>query len=156
MICQYSVERGRKLFLLGAKPGVTEQMKDNLIRKNPDLQITDTQHGYFDWTKESQQIIEKINQSGADILLVAFGAPLQEKWINKYFDQINCSVQMGVGGLFDFFSGNISRAPRWIRILGLEWVFRLIQEPKRMWRRYILGNPLFIFRLYKWKKLNTK
>ena len=156
MICDYAQKAKYKIFLLGAKPSIAEKMKENLHKTFPLLEIVGAHHGYFDWEKESNKIIKKINDSKAEILLVAFGAPFQEKWIDKYFPQINCNIQMGVGGLFDFFSGNIPRAPQWMRLLGIEWIFRLIQEPKRMWRRYILGNPLFLHRLYKWKNSKKK
>ncbi len=156
MICDYAQKAKRKIFLLGAKPNIAEKMKENLLKIYPNLEIVGTHHGYFDWEKQSNEIVNKINDSDAEILLVAFGAPFQEKWINEYYPKINCNIQMGVGGLFDFFSGTIKRAPKWMRLLGIEWIFRLVQEPKRMWRRYILGNPIFIYRLYRWKREKIK
>ena len=152
LLCKKCVENNRSIFLLGAKPSIAEKMKENLEEQFPNLMIAGEHHGYFDRDKESYEVIEKINSSGANILLVAFGAPFQEIWIDKYYDDINCNIFVGVGGLFDFFSGNMPRAPKWMRFLGIEWIFRLLQEPGRMWRRYIIGNPLFMRRLYKWKK----
>jgi len=87
-----------------------------------------------------------INQSGADILLVAMGAPRQELWIAANRERLAPKVAVGVGGLFDFFSGRVWRAPAAMRQTGMEWVWRLMQEPNRLWRRYILGNPLFLAR----------
>jgi N-acetylglucosaminyldiphosphoundecaprenol N-acetyl-beta-D-mannosaminyltransferase len=80
------------------------------------------------------------------------GTPQQEKWINRYLNDLNSSAIFGVGGLFDFYSGKNLRAPRWMRELGFEWLFRIFQEPGRMWKRYILGNPLFLYRVWKWKR----
>jgi len=87
---------------------------------------------------------------------VAFGVPVQEKWIEDNFDKINCRIAMGVGGLFDFYSGNIKRAPTWMREIGMEWFFRFLMEPKRMFKRYFVGNPVFIFRVLRWKSKKDK
>jgi hypothetical protein len=88
-----------------------------------------------------------INAARADILLVAFGVPHQERWIQEWFARLNSQLVIGVGGLFDFYSGRIKRAPRWLRDVGLEWCFRLVMEPRRMFKRYIIGNPLFLKRV---------
>jgi N-acetylglucosaminyldiphosphoundecaprenol N-acetyl-beta-D-mannosaminyltransferase len=144
-------QQGFSVFFLGASDGVAQKASQNLKKKFPDLKVVGTHHGFFDKKTENSKIVEMINRSGADVLLVAFGAPQQEIWIDDNFEDLNCYAMLGVGGLFDFFSGRISRAPGWMRVLGIEWVYRLIQEPKRMWRRYILGNPLFVYRVYKWK-----
>ncbi len=87
--------------------------------------------------------------TGAAILLVAFGVPRQELWIDGWRGRLEPPVCLGVGGLFDFYSGRIPRAPLWMREIGLEWVWRLLQEPRRMWRRYVIGNPLFLFRVWR-------
>jgi N-acetylglucosaminyldiphosphoundecaprenol N-acetyl-beta-D-mannosaminyltransferase len=81
--------------------------------------------------------------------LVAFGVPRQELWLAEHRDRLRPPVRMGVGGLFDFYSGRIPRAPLWLREIGLEWIWRLAQEPGRMWRRYLLGNPLFLYRVWR-------
>jgi N-acetylglucosaminyldiphosphoundecaprenol N-acetyl-beta-D-mannosaminyltransferase len=113
--------------------------------------IAGTHHGYFNHATESEGIVDLVNRSSADILLVAFGVPLQEKWIAANHSRLQTSVCMGVGGLFDFYSGNTRRAPRWLRELGLEWVYRILQEPGRMWQRYVVGNPLFLYRVLVWR-----
>ena len=100
-------------------------------------------------------MIETINASGADILLAAFGAPRQELWLARHQARLRPRVLMGVGGLFDFYSGSIPRAPIWMREVGLEWTWRLMQEPGRMWRRYLVGNPLFLYRVYRQKLKET-
>ncbi len=135
-------------FLLGANPGVAEQMKAKLEKNYPLLKIKGTQTGYFDWDLESPDIVKKINDLKVDFLFVALGVPNQERWIEKWFPKLNCTLALGVGGLFDFYSGRIKRAPRWLRDIGLEWVFRLLMEPRRMFRRYIIGNPLFLRRVH--------
>lgn len=149
-LCEMAVQNGLSLFLLGARPGVADCVRVRL-QERYGVVVAGTHHGYFDHQSESEKVVEAINSSGADIVLVAFGAPLQEKWISANRSSLTAGVVMGVGGLFDFYSGNISRAPRWLRELGLEWLYRLLQEPGRMWRRYIIGNPLFLFRVLLWK-----
>jgi N-acetylglucosaminyldiphosphoundecaprenol N-acetyl-beta-D-mannosaminyltransferase len=91
-------------------------------------------------------VIQQINRSGAQMLLVAMGVPRQELWLNRIMPFLNLSLAFGVGGLFDYLSGRIPRAPTALRAIGMEWSYRLYQEPRRMWRRYLLGNPLFLAR----------
>jgi len=126
-------------------------MKMELENKYEGLKIAGTYHGFFDKVNENENILQMINESKADILLVAFGAPYQEKWINSNFSKLNPTILMGVGGLFDFYSGNIKRAPDWMREIGMEWLYRFSREPKRMWKRYFVGNPVFIYRVLKFK-----
>ncbi len=147
-LCEKVVEQNLSLFLLGAKPGIADAVAANMQKRYSGLQIVGTQHGYFSPDEEAS-IIQKINASGANILLVAFGAPKQDIWINSHLADLKPAVSMGVGGLFDFYSGQISRAPLWMREIGMEWIWRLIQEPGRLWRRYVIGNPLFLFRVWK-------
>jgi N-acetylglucosaminyldiphosphoundecaprenol N-acetyl-beta-D-mannosaminyltransferase len=149
-LSEMAAQNGLSFFLLGGKPGVAETMAANMTQKF-NATIAGCHHGYFDHDHESEQITEKINNSGAAIVLVAFGAPLQEKWISEHQKDLNAGVALGVGGLFDFYSGNTKRAPRWLREIGLEWVYRILQEPGRMWKRYVIGNPLFLTRVLFWK-----
>ncbi|MCK5122251.1 MAG: WecB/TagA/CpsF family glycosyltransferase [Methylococcales bacterium] len=148
LLCEEAVEQELKLFLLGARPGVVEQCAENMQKCFPGLIISGTQHGYFR-EYDVPKVIEQINHSGADIVIVAFGAPLQEFWVDHYQHEIHAPVCICVGGCFDFYSGRISRAPLWLRNLSMEWIWRLMQEPKRMWQRYIIGNPLFLYRAWK-------
>jgi N-acetylglucosaminyldiphosphoundecaprenol N-acetyl-beta-D-mannosaminyltransferase len=148
-----AAEQKRSIFLLGGKPGVAEKAGDT-IAQNHGVTIAGVMHGYFDRETENAGVIEAINRSNASILLVAFGAPLQEEWIIRHRAELKPAILMGVGGLLDFFSGNIKRAPRWLREIGLEWVYRILQEPGRMWKRYVVGNPLFLYRVMKWKVLD--
>lgn len=150
-LCMLAQKQGYSMYFLGAQPGITDTMVKNLAERFPDLKIAGHQHGYFD-QQDTQKVIEDINNSNANLLFVAMGAPIQEKWINEHAQQLNCNVMLAVGGLFDFNSGNIPRAPVFVRKLGMEWVWRLLQEPGRMWRRYIIGNPLFLYRVFRYGK----
>jgi N-acetylglucosaminyldiphosphoundecaprenol N-acetyl-beta-D-mannosaminyltransferase len=148
LLCQQAQANKHSIYLLGAAPGVAEKMASNLGMHYPELRIAGMQHGYFD-RAQNTAIIDDINRSGADILLVAMGQPMQEQWLYQHRSEINSSIAMAVGGLFDFYSNRIPRAPQILRRLGLEWSWRLLQEPGRMWRRYLVGNPLFLLRLHK-------
>jgi N-acetylglucosaminyldiphosphoundecaprenol N-acetyl-beta-D-mannosaminyltransferase len=120
----------------------------------PNLQIVWTHDGYFTPNDETQ-MIESINSSGAQILFVAMGVPIQELWIDRNAEKLHAPVILGVGALFDFYSGTIPRAPQQVRQLGLEWLFRFIIEPRRMFARYILGNPVFILRAL-WRRMRSQ
>lgn len=150
-ICRLAREEGLSIYLLGGRPGVAEEMKRLSEELYEGLNICGVHDGYFDHERESEAIIAGINAKSPDILLVAFGVPLQESWIEHYGDRVEAPLIMGVGGLFDFYSGRIKRAPRWMREVGLEWFYRFMQEPGRMWKRYFIGNFLFLFRLLRWK-----
>lgn len=147
-LCERAAFTGTSIYLLGARPGVAEEAAAEMVRRYPRLRVAGTRHGYFD-AAEERQIVREINDSGAGILLVAFGVPRQEKWLARHADEITVPVRMGVGGLFDFYSGRIPRAPMWIREMGFEWVWRLAREPRRMWRRYVIGNPRFLVRVWR-------
>ncbi len=151
-LSELAEQNGFSFFLLGAAPRVADKMKDKLEEKYPLLNIKGTHPGYFDWDKDSPELVKKINDLKVDILFVALGVPNQERWIEKWFPELNCTLALGVGGLFDFYSGRIKRAPRWLRDIGLEWVFRLLMEPRRMFSRYIIGNPLFLRRVQALRK----
>ncbi len=145
-LCAQFASSGHRVFLLGAKPGVATQVAAWAAASFPGMIIAGTQDGYFD-EAETDRVLRTIRQSGADVLFVAMGAPRQEKWIRQYAAKTGATVTLGVGGLFDYYSGNIPRAPLWMRRLGLEWIFRLIQEPGRLWKRYLVGNWVFMARV---------
>lgn len=146
LLCSAAAHEGRSVFLLGARPGVAEQAAAHLRERYPGLRIVGIQHGYFA-QEESGAIIERINAARPDMLLVAMGVPLQEQWITDHFTELNVPVSLAVGALLDFFSNNVPRAPRLFRRLGLEWVYRLYREPRRLWRRYMVGNVTFLSRV---------
>ena len=139
-------ETGQRLFLLGAKPGVVDEMATRAAKLWPSLRICGVQHGYYS-PEEETAVVDAINASGADVLLVAMGVPQQELWIDRLLPRLESGVVMGVGGLFDFYSGRMPRAPLWMRETGLEWAYRLLKEPRRMWRRYLVGNLVFFWHL---------
>lgn len=139
-------EKKRSVFFLGARPEVNETLIEVMREKYPGLVVAGGQHGYFK-PEEEDTIIERINQLQPDLLLVAFGAPRQEKWIAANLPKLKVRVAMGVGGLFDFYSGRINRAPIWMREIGMEWFYRFLQEPQRMWKRYFVGNLVFVYRV---------
>ena len=153
LLCERLADTAHGIFLLGAAEGVAKSTAENMQGRYPGLNISGNQHGFFT-PEEEDEVINTINASGASVLMVAMGAPQQEQWIATNRERLNVSILMGVGGLFDFYSGRVSRAPVWIREVGLEWVWRLLQEPGRMWRRYVVGNPLFLYRVWKQKKRN--
>lgn len=152
LLCELAVKKDYSIYLLGAEPGIAEIVKENSEKKYPGIRIIGFRDGYFDRNLETGQIISRINKLQPDILLVAFGAPAQEKWISRHKAEIQSYAILGVGGLFDFYSGKNKRAPRCMREIGLEWVYRIMQEPGRMWKRYLFGNPLFLYRVRKWKR----
>ncbi|MDM7859318.1 WecB/TagA/CpsF family glycosyltransferase [Alteromonas sp. ASW11-36] len=148
-ICQACVEKHKSIFLLGAAPGVAKEMANKLKREFPGLQISGVEHGFH---KDYSDIVERINSSGTAVLLVAMGSPFQEAWINQHRKLLRCNSILAVGGLFDFYSGRIPRAPRWMREIGCEWLFRLYQEPIVKFSRYVIGTPEFLIRTFIFKQ----
>jgi len=149
-ICENAIKSGLKIFFLGAKPGVAQRAANKLIERFSGLQIQ-THHGYFDKVANSQEnklVVEQINQFHPQILILGFGMPLQEKWILENMDSLDIKVVFPAGALFDYLSKDVPRAPRWMTDNGFEWLGRLLIEPRRLWKRYILGNPLFFWRLF--------
>lgn len=142
LIARRAAERGWKLFLLGAAPGVAERAAARLVADNPGLTIAGTYAG-SPALAEEEKIVARVNASDADILFVAYGAPQQDLWIARNRDRLTVAVAMGVGGTFDFIAGVVPRAPRWMRRLGLEWLYRLYRQPWR-WRR-MLRLPRFVW-----------
>ena len=139
---------GQSVYLLGAEPGVTAEAARRLGRWYPRLQIAGTHHGYFDiGSAHDDRVVEDINARKPDIVLVGMGTPKQELWVAQNAARLETDVVWTVGALFDYVSGRVPRAPRWLADNGLEWIFRLAIEPQRMWRRYLLGNPVFISRV---------
>jgi len=134
-------QEGYKVFFLGSKEGVAEKAAENVRKKIANIKIVGTHHGFFN---NDEEVIEKINSAGTDILFVAMGVPVQEKWIARNKEKLNPKLCLGVGALFDYLSGNIARAPKFMQVIHLEWLWRIFIEPKRMFKRYIIdGAELF-------------
>lgn len=138
---------GLSVYLLGARPGVADEVARWARQRFPKLDLRGAHHGYLD--DESLETVKaEIRQARPDLLFVAMGVPIQERWLAVHLADTGASVGIAVGGLFDFFSGTIPRAPLWMRELGLEWLFRLCQEPRRMWKRYVIGNLVFLWHVF--------
>jgi N-acetylglucosaminyldiphosphoundecaprenol N-acetyl-beta-D-mannosaminyltransferase len=145
-LCEMLQARGASVFLLGGQAGVADSVAAEMSRRWPGIAVVGTRHGYFSAAEEGA-VAEQVRASRADVLLVARGVPAQDLFIDRYLPLLGVNVALGVGGLFDFMSGRIPRAPMWMRETGFEWVYRLVQEPGRMWRRYLVGNLSFLARV---------
>lgn len=145
-LCEMAQAQGLRVWFLGGRPEVNAGLVEQVQARWPQLQIAGAQHGFFAPEQETA-LLARIRRDAPDILFVAMGAPRQELWIQQHAEALQVPLMLGVGGLFDFYSGRIPRAPMWLRRLGLEWCWRLLQEPARLWQRYLLGNPLFIWRM---------
>ena len=137
---------GARVFLLGSTEPVVEQAGEKMKREFPSVSLCGIHHGYF---QSDEDMLQKINAAKPDILLVGMGVPQQEKWIAANLHRLNVKVCFGIGAFFDFYSGAVPRAPRWMLRAGMEWVYRLYREPGRLWRRYLIGNFLFLGRVYR-------
>ena len=152
MLAAECTRKHYSLFLLGAHPGVGELAGVTLKQQFTGLNIAGIQHGYFDKSndsKENEAVLQAINDARPDILLVGLGMPLQEHWLMENWERLNVKVALPVGALFDYLAGKFPRAPHWMTDHGLEWLGRLIIEPGRLWRRYLLGNPRFVWLVLK-------
>lgn len=142
-----AAEKNSRIFLLGGEPGVAEKAKEQLIKRIPQLRIVGVHHGFFT-QEEHCNVIEEINRSEAELLLVGLGVPFQEKWIWQFRNEIGAKLLFGVGAFLDFSAGRFARAPLIFRNLRIEWVFRLYQEPRRLFTRYVFGNITFLLRTF--------
>lgn len=140
-----------RVFLVGAAPGVAEQAAQKLIEKYQNLQIVGTHHGYFR-PDENEQLLSRINRAQPDIVLIGLGVPKQELWMYENRAKLNVSVLMGVGGCFDVWAGRVKRAPKSWQRLGLEWLYRVLQEPRRLVR--VSTIPLFVLEIWTLKLLH--
>lgn len=144
-LCNCAESAGIVIGLLGGAPGVARRCAEVIRQRNPNLQIAYVHNGLIE-PGTDDQVIAAINASGAELLMVAMGVPLQERWVLDHGESLNAPVVISVGGLLDFVSGDVQRAPPFMRKLGMEWMFRLYVEPHRLFRRYVLGNPIFLAR----------
>ena len=140
--------RGYRIFLFGAKEEVVLKVRDILTEEYPTLRIVGYRNGYFE-KNESKEIAQDIRKTKPDIVFVAFSSPMKEYWVHENLEDMNVPFVMGVGGSFDVIAGVTKRAPVWIQRFGLEWFYRFIQEPIRLFNRYIIGNIKFIILTYK-------
>lgn len=151
-LAEFAESEGLSLFFLGARPGVAERAAARLLARYPGLRVAGVHHGYFDQaagSPENEAVLEEINTAKPDVLLVGFGMPLQERWLMRNWHRIDARVALTGGAVFDYVSGELKRGPRLLTDNGFEWLARLLIEPRRLWRRYVVGNPLFLARVLK-------
>ncbi|MBO1305421.1 WecB/TagA/CpsF family glycosyltransferase [Enterococcus sp. 669A] len=146
--------KGKKIYLLGGKKETVNRVYENFSRQYKYPIIAGYNDGYSFDLDHSEEIIEDINSLGIDYLFVGLGCPLQEKWIERNFEKLNVKNILSCGGLFDYYAGNVKRAPFWMQKCGLEWLYRFFQEPKRLFKRYFLGNTKYALLIckYRWRR----
>jgi len=148
-LCEMASRKGYTNFLYGGAEGIPEQLADNLSGRFPGLKIVGTYSPPFRalTAEEDRTIVERINAADPDIVWVGLSTPKQERWMAEHAGRIHAPVMVGVGAAFNFHTGTVKQAPRWMQRAGLEWAFRIYQEPKRLWKRYFVNNPLFVYHL---------
>ncbi|MGG3445504.1 glycosyltransferase [Bacillus cereus] len=154
-IIQLSAKKGYSIYFFGAKEEVVKEVVKLYEYKYPTLKVAGYRNGYFK-EEDNEKIVSDIKNSNADILFVAFSSPKKEYWLKSFCNEMNVPFQMGVGGSFDVVAGITKRAPRWMQKVGMEWFYRFMQEPKRMWKRYLIGNLKFVSYVVREKWGNSK
>jgi N-acetylglucosaminyldiphosphoundecaprenol N-acetyl-beta-D-mannosaminyltransferase len=139
--------RGWSQYFYGGADGVVEQLRDNFVRRHPELRVAGVHSPPYRalTAAEDAAIVNRINEAAPDIVWVGLGAPKQERWMAEHRDRLDAAILIGVGAAFDFHTDRMDRAPLWMQRSGLEWSYRLAKEPRRLWRRYVLGIPRFCF-----------
>jgi len=146
--CRVAGVKGYRVFLLGGLPGVAELAKQRLQADNPGLQVVGTYAPPFGFEHDDQEnarIVSVIRAASPDVLFVALGTPKENKWLFRFREALQVPVSMAVGSSFDYLAGRLKRAPQWLQRCGLEWTYRLIQEPRRLWRRYLIDDLPFVY-----------
>jgi N-acetylglucosaminyldiphosphoundecaprenol N-acetyl-beta-D-mannosaminyltransferase len=149
-LAELAEAQGFTLFLLGARPGIAERAAAKIKQRFAFLQIVGMHHGYFDPTPggfENEKVITMINDARPDVLVVGLGMPLQERWLMENWKRLDVKVALTGGAILDRVAGQLRRGPRWMTDNGLEWLSRLAIEPRRLWKRYLIGNPVFLLRV---------
>ncbi len=138
-----------KLFLLGGEAGIAETAAISMQAVDDGVGIVGTQHGFFEYA-DAARVVETINDANPDVVLVGLSTPRQERWVQEYADRLHAPILWCVGALFDYYAGREQRGPSWLCDHGGEWLYRLWEDPAGKWKRYLLGNPLFVSRAAKW------
>lgn len=147
-LCRLLEEKGLSVYFLGGTQDVVRAAVDTLQKVCPALSIKGWHHGYFEKDgEESRRVVEEINRVRPDVLFVSFGMPAQEYWIENNRQALHAGVILPAGSMIDYVAGARKTAPAWMANNGLEWLYRLVREPRRLWRRYLIGNPLFLMRV---------
>jgi N-acetylglucosaminyldiphosphoundecaprenol N-acetyl-beta-D-mannosaminyltransferase len=139
--------RGYSYFILGGDEDTVAKAAEYAQENFPGWGLAGFHHGFLNDEKLNAAAVAQINAARPNVLLVGMGNPLQEQWIAKHQSSLRVPVCLAIGGLFDYWANNVSRAPRWLRCLGHEWIWRLYQQPREKARRYLIGNPLFLWRI---------
>jgi N-acetylglucosaminyldiphosphoundecaprenol N-acetyl-beta-D-mannosaminyltransferase len=149
-LCEVSVQRGFRHFFYGGGPGVAEQLKSRLEQRFPGMKVVGTYTPPFRPLnpEEQRDLGQMVSRLKPDFFWVGLSTPKQEKFIAQFYRQLEATVFLGVGAAFDFHAGRVRQAPRWMQRGGLEWLFRLCCEPRRLWKRYLKNNPLFVLRAF--------
>lgn len=155
-LCAVAAQKNLRVFLLGGASNVTPMAAKNLCHKFPGLQIVGVETPPLGFERDgwwNEHLVTSINQASPDLLFVGLGAPKQEVWIARHSQELKVGLILGIGGAFDLEAGVFPRAPEWMRASGLEWVWRLLKEPKRLWKRYLVRDLRFFKILFQeWKK----
>jgi N-acetylglucosaminyldiphosphoundecaprenol N-acetyl-beta-D-mannosaminyltransferase len=147
-ICEEAVRNNYSIYLLGSREHILAEAVERVRARCPGIRIAGTHHGYFEKSgRASDEVVAAVNAARPDLLFVGFGMPLQEEWIRRYRSAITAGVIFPCGSMIDYASGLKSIAPLWMRHNGMEWIYRLFQEPGRLWKRYLFGNPMYLFRI---------
>lgn len=150
-LVEVAARKGYGIYLFGAREEVVRRVKEVFEARYPGIRICGWRNGYFS-EEDEPGMVGDMAASGADMMFVAFSSPRKEYWVHRHLDAIGIPFVMGVGGSFDVVAGVTDRAPRWMQDRGLEWLYRFIQEPGRLWRRYILGNARFVALVMKYRR----
>jgi len=156
-VCAWSEKSGCRHFFFGGAPGVAEQLREKLTARFPNLQVVGGYTPPFRPlnVEEAKQLQEMVRAAQPDILWVGLSTPKQEKFMAEFLPRLDVTLMIGVGAAFDFHSGRVKQAPRWMQRSGLEWFFRLYCEPKRLWKRYLKNNPVFAWKIF-WQFTSLK
>ncbi len=144
-------EEGTRVFFFGCAPGIAMDASIQCEIRYPKLQVVGTENGFIDWkdpeSTDNATLINQINATKSDVLIIGLGMPRQEQWVLEHRDQLDVKIIMTGGAVFNYLAGQEKRAPKWMLNCGLEWAFRLFLEPRRLFSRYVIGNPVFLWRV---------
>jgi N-acetylglucosaminyldiphosphoundecaprenol N-acetyl-beta-D-mannosaminyltransferase len=153
LVLERAGKLGKSVFFLGGKPGIVEACGERLVREIPGIRLAGMASGFFG---DEARVADSIRAARPDLLLVGMGVPIQEKLIDRWAAELPVRLAIGVGAFLDFYSGAVPRAPLWIRQRRMEWLFRLVREPRRLWRRYLIGNLTFLWHLFRFRLAGGK
>ncbi len=146
-LCEFCEKEGLSLFFLGSTKQYLEEAVQRVRNRFPRIQIVGAHHGYFDKQgSESDAVVDLVNSTKPNILVVGFGMPMQEFWIDDNLNRLQANVILPAGSMIDYTAGRKGLAPQWMANNGMEWLYRFFQEPARLWKRYLIGNPSFMLR----------